>query len=229
MLLRGALLRRGAVVTSAGPIAGWMLAAITALMATPPPAEPSPPAKGPRFTCPDALADGTLVDPHQGDVLAALASGLKAARSTGGAGDPFGRPSDCHRQVRLFCGPDLDGDGDREAIVEVSWWFTEGCAAESREDEAPIATTTFLASKHGTSWRGVATLGAGLSEGPSSRRAYFVRRRRGETAIRVEWSNVVSDSGCALGGYEIFTLRAGSLRRLEAGDSSRICAPCGCH
>ena len=199
-----------------------------------------PPPKPLRFSCAEALADGTLIDPRQAGALAALAAGLRWD-----AGDQFGPPTDCHREVRLFCGPDLDHDGDSEAIVEVSWWFTDSCASGSADGEFLPVTKTFLASRHGAVWRGVAALGVasndesagalapgGLSGGapaaPAVRRLYFVRRPHGETAIRVEWANVASETGCALGGYEIFALRAGVLRKVEASDNSRICAPCGC-
>jgi hypothetical protein len=205
---------------------------------SPPPAPPAP--KPLRFSCPEALADGTLVDPRQAGALAALAAGLKWD-----AGDQFGPPTDCHREVRLICGPDLDHDGDPDAIVEVSWWFTDSCAGAAQDGEFVPVTKTFLASRRGGLWRGVAALGvassdeaagalatgaaAGQSVAPPIRRSYFVRRPRGETAIRVEWSNVASETGCSLGGYEIFALRAGVLRKVEANDNSQICAPCGCN
>ena len=72
-----------------------------------------------RFSCADALADGTLTDPTQEAALVAIAAGLRWKGD-----DPFGPPADCHRAVRLICGPRLDRGGDVEAIVEVSWRFT---------------------------------------------------------------------------------------------------------
>ncbi len=141
--------------------------------------------------------------------------------------DPFGPPADCHRAVRLFCGPDLDRDGDIEAIVEVSWRFTDDCAASQNQsgDFVPV-TKTFVASRHGIVWRGVAPLAITTEDGPSS--VFFVRRRGGATAIRVEWRSAATDSGCAIGRYEVFALRAGTLRRVESGDDSPGCVPCGC-
>ena len=185
-------------------------------------AESAAPAKPVRFSCTEALSDGTLTDPHQEAALIAIAAGLKWKGD-----DPYGPPADCRRTVRLSCGPDLDRDGDAEAIVEVSWRFTDDCAASQNEsgEFVPVAKT-FIASRHGSVWRGIAPLAITTGEGPSS--AFFVKRRSGETAIRVEWRNTANDSGCSIGRYEVFTMRAGTLRRVESGDDSRTCAPCGC-
>lgn len=84
----------------------------------------------------------------------------------------------------------------------------------------------FVASRHGSVWRGVAPLAITTEDGPNS--VFFVRRRGGETAIRVEWRSAATDSGCAIRRYEVFTLRAGTLRRVESGDDSLTCVPCGC-
>ena len=189
----------------------WMMAA--------PAADGAPPPKPLRFNCAEALADGTLVDPGQEASLIAIAAALRWRGD-----DPYGPPADCHRAVRLFCGPDLDRDGDVEAIVEVSWRFTDDCASSQNmsSDFVPV-TKAFLASRHGSVWRGVAPLAITTEDGPSG--VSFVRRRGGETALRVEWKNAANDSGCAIRRYEVFTLRAGTLRRVESGDDSPICVP----
>ena len=175
-----------------------------------------------RFSCAEALADGTLIDPGQAAPLLAIAAGLRWIGD-----DPFGPPADCHRVVRLFCGPDLDHDGDIEAIVAVSWRFTDDCASSQDESSNFVPVTkTFVASRHGAVWRGVAPLAITTEDGPS--RVFFVRRRGGATAIRAEWRSGATDSGCAIGRYEIFTLRAGTLRRVDSGDDSPRCVPCGC-
>jgi hypothetical protein len=205
--------------------------------AAPAGAKPAAAPKPLSFSCAEAMPDGTLVDPHLGEVLAALAASVRWS-----GGDAYGAPTDCHRQVRLFCGPDLDHDGDPDAIVEVSWWFGGTCAPAPADGEITPVTKTFLASKHGAAWRAVAALivtadddTAALSAttgdqsaAPPARRSSFVRRANGETAIRVEWSKATSDTGCALGGYEVFALRKNALHKLEGGDSSRACTPCGC-
>ena len=198
----------------------WLVLPLWAVAASR--AEGSSAARPLRFTCAEALADGTLVDPNQEAPLIAIAAGLRWKGD-----DPFGPPADCHRAVRLFCGPDLDRDGDIEAIVEVRWRFTDDCASSRNEsgDFVPV-TKTFVASRHGAVWRGVAPLAITTDDGPGS--VFFVRRRGGATAIRVEWRNAATDSGCAIGRYEVFTLHAGTLRRVESGDDSPGCVPCGC-
>jgi hypothetical protein len=187
-----------------------------------PAAEGASPPKHLQFSCDEALADGTLIDPGQEGSLIAMAAGLRWKGD-----DPFGPPDHCHRAVRLFCGPDIDRDGDVEAIVEVSWRFTDDCESSQNEsgDFVPV-TKTFVASRHGAVWRAVAPLAITTGGGPGS--AFFVRRRGGATAIRVEWRSAETDSGCAIGRYEVFTLRAGTLRRVESGDDSPGCIPCGC-
>ena len=207
----------------------WLALPLVLSVAVATEADGAPRPKPLRFTCAEALADGTLTDSRQEPALIAIAASLRWKGD-----DPFGAPADCHRAVRLFCGPDLDHDGDVEAIVEVSWRFTDDCAASQNEsgDFVPV-TKTFLASRHGTVWRGVAPLSiTSTDEAPSTSestpRAFFMRRPGGETAIRTEWTSAATDSGCAIGRYEVFVLRAGTLRRLEAGDDSRSCIPCGC-
>jgi len=192
----------------------WLLAA--------PRAGGAPLPKHLRFSCADALADGTLIDSSQEAPLIAIAAALRWKGD-----DPFGPPADCHRAVRLFCGPDLDRDGDVDAIVAVSWRFTDDCASSQNQsgDFVPV-TKTFVVSRHGSTWRGVAPLAITTEDGPGN--SFYVRRRGGETAIRVEWRNAATDSGCATGRYEVFTLRAGTLRRVESGDDSPGCVPCGC-
>jgi len=184
--------------------------------------EGSPRPKPLQFSCAEALSDGTLVEPRQEAALLAVAAALRWKGD-----DPFGPPADCHRAVRLFCGPDLDHDGDVDAIVEVSWRSTDDCASSENEsgDFVPV-TKTFVASRHGSVWRGVAPLAITTDDGPVT--PFFVRRRGGETAIRVEWRSAATDSGCAIGRYEVFALRAGTLRRVDSGDDSRTCVPCGC-
>jgi hypothetical protein len=200
------------------PLAGWpAVAAGTAA------ARPRARADQPiTTTCEDALADGTLTDPGQARGLAALAAQLKWSD-----GDPFGPPGQCHLAVRLRCGPDLDHDGDAEGIVEVTWWQADDCAAAERGGEPAPVTKTFLASRHGSAWRAIAPL-ATASGDEAARRSYFVKRADGRAAVRIEWTVATSDSGCTLGGYEVFTLRAGALRRLERGNRSHACLRCGC-
>jgi hypothetical protein len=200
----------------------WPVLPLCLVAATAAQGAPRPRPRPLHFGCTEALSDGTLIDTRQEAPLIAIAAGLRWQGD-----DPFGPPADCHRTVRLFCGPDLDHDGDIDAIVEVRWRFTDDCASSQSEggDFVPV-TKTFVASRHGSVWRAVAPLAITNEDGPGP--AFFVRRRGGETAIRVEWRSAATDSGCSIGRFQVFALRAGRLHRVESGDDSPACVPCGC-
>ena len=165
-----------------------------------------------------------MTDPGQAEELARLANGLH----WDGA---FGLPSSCHREVRLVCGPDLDGDGDREAIVQVGWWHaTDGnsCSSLNSSDDYWPVTYTFLVARHQSAWRALAALGVGVfgesldSSGPPE----FVRLARGQIGLLVQWANVSSEGGCQIAGYEIYSVRDGVVKKLETRDTSPPCTPC---
>ena len=174
------------------------------------------------FSCGDALDDGTLLDAHQVDVFAALARGLRWGLE---GPPPEGHPT----VVRLICGPDLDGDGDKEAIVVATFPSARDASDDVASIAAPTsATYTWLASKHATTWRAVAPIAFDVSDAPDGQPApVFVRRARGVLAIEVEHKSFAS-AGCHLTTYEVFALVSGALQRLEVGDRSTTCAPCGC-
>jgi len=174
------------------------------------------------FSCGDALDDGTLTDARQSDVFAALARGL---RWGAGAPSPEGRPS----MVRMICGPDLDSDGDREAIIVASFPSAKDASDDLTSIAAPTSSMyTLLASKHATSWRAVAAIAFDVSDEPDGQpSAVFVRRPQGGLAVEVEHDSFAS-SGCRITTYEVFGLVSGALQRLEVGDRSTACAPCGC-
>src|SRR5438132_895748 len=136
------------------------------------------------FECGDALEDGTLVDEKQGDVLARL--GAKARWLVGDPPPPDTRP----RTVRLFCGPDLDGDGDREALAELT--FADAGSEEqgmSVSGDSLGTTYSLLVSKHGPPWRAVAGVAVDLSGGPGAgRAAVFVRRPAGRWGVEARRS-----------------------------------------
>jgi len=174
------------------------------------------------FNCGDALDDGTVRDARQRGAFAALARGL-------GWGDdrpaPEGEPSG----VRLICGPDLDGDGDKEAIVVVSFPAAKDVSDDVSSLAAPASNTyTLLASKRAAAWRAVAPIAFDVSDDPEGEpETVFVRHGRGVVAIEVEHRSFAS-SGCRIITYELFALLSGALQRLEVGDRSVPCAPCGC-
>jgi hypothetical protein len=189
--------------------------------------------KAPRpvaFECADALDDGTLVDDRQADAIARLAGGTRW---------PVAEPPPAvarPRGVRLYCGPDLDGDGDREALAEVTYLTAaDGDSPSGGEaDVTPIdgapASYWFLVSKHGLTWRAIAGLAVELGGAPEDvgRSAIFVRRPAGKWGVEVERRGGPAQAGCHLAGYEIFELHAGVLRSVKAGDRSTACVPCGC-
>ena len=177
------------------------------------------------FECADALEDGTLVDERQGEVLARLAPKARWLE-----GEP--PPADVRpRSVRLFCGPDLDGDGDREALVDLT--FVDTAAQDegmSVAGDGSGTTYSLLVSKHGAVWRAVAGVAVDPAGGAGTgRAAVFVRRPAGRWGIEARRSGGGSEHDCRIAGFEIFELQAGgTLRSVKAGDRSVTCLPCGC-
>ena len=179
-----------------------------------------------RVSCPEALADGSLADAGAAPALAALAAGLRWGEAGRAA------PSACHREVRLHCGPDLDRDGDPEAIVEITSRDVadgEGCdEASAASGAGPPATVryTFLVSRRGATWRAVAPLAVAEDDsGGGAPAASFVRQGR-KLAVRVD--RRVAEGACQVRGYELYELRAGVLHSVGSGDASAACVPCGC-
>lgn len=205
----------------------WLGATSFAVAAAP----AGPKARPTRFVplhvpCPEALEDGTPLDPHLAETLRSLATAVPWTRADG-------PPSTCHPTVKLTCGPDLDGDGDAEAIVQLQGWTAVDdtpCADLRPTDDHWMVTHTFLATRHGEAWRIVARLDAGLgaADEPDARRASFAKRIGGRPVVRVDWTSLTTESGCRIAGYEILELRGGALRRLELGDNSRTCQLCDC-
>lgn len=171
------------------------------------------------FTCADALDDGTLLDGSQAANLTKLARTL----TWPDLGPP---PPLAPRDVRVFCGPDVDGDGERDAIVRLS--FDNPDTNESALDAEQLSYT-WLASKHGASWRALGRLSADVTgDRDIEQSVNFVRRGSGQYAIEIERSSFASETGCRITGYEILAWRAGALATVEAGDRSPKCTPCGC-
>jgi hypothetical protein len=182
------------------------------------------------FECAEALDDGTLVDEREGEAIVRLAP---TTRWPVAEPPPTGPRA---HGVRLYCGPDLDGDGDREGLAEITY-LTGGDGDRTSSGEAdatPIdgapARYWLLLSKHGATWRAIAGLAVDLGDAPAEagRSALFVRRPGGKWGVEVERRGGPSQAGCHLAGYEIFELHAGVLRGVKAGDRSTACLPCGC-
>ena len=171
------------------------------------------------FACDEALEDGTLVDASQEARLTELTRQMKWPE----LGAPPALPP---RDVRLYCGPDIDGDGVRDAIVRLS--FDDPEAAASEIDGSQLSYT-WLASKGGGTWRALGRLSAELTgDRDVQQQIAFVRRGAGRYAIEIERSSYASETGCRITGYEVFAWRDGALATVEAGDRSPRCAPCGC-
>jgi len=179
--------------------------------------------------CPEALSDGSLVDARLGEVLASLAGGIKWDAAGGGA------PTRCRREVKLHCGPDLDHDGDQEAIAEIASLDVgdgQSCdsASASGEQTPVVMRHFFLVSRHQSSWRAAGRLAVNVDDGggdPARPSAYFVRQSGGKYGVRVD--SYAAHGACEVGGYEVFALRGGLLVNVARGDLSAPCVPCGCH
>jgi hypothetical protein len=226
--------RRSKAAPAATLVGMAMLVALPALALASgaPPGSPSPPnhedrksrkaARKPppaHFSCADALDDGTVVDAAQAPNMTKLVRQLTWPE-IGPA------PELPPRDIRIFCGPDIDGDGDRDAIVRVSFDNPESSASEI---DGALITYTVLASKHASAWRALGPLTADITGDHDVQQSVtFVRRPSGPWAVEVERSSFASETGCRITGYEVFAWRAGVLATVEAGDRSPACAPCGC-
>jgi hypothetical protein len=164
------------------------------------------------FPCPEARADGSVVDPRAQLALLALAHTLKW-------NDDYGFP-DCHRRVLLQCGPDIDGDGQQEAIVRIEGYVLlngKSCKRISdSNDYWPVAKTFFASGRPG-GWRNAQMLGADIvgDQQVQTTGAGFVRRRDGRVAI--EFSTYSFDGGNGCGGTNrvIYRPERGKLRIVE--------------
>ena len=206
------------VAGAAGPTTGARAAARGHSAPKSAPRSPAPAT----FECADALDDGTLVDERQVEVLARLAAGAHWLVGEPPRGDL--RP----RGVRLFCGPDLDGDGDREAEVELHY-DNPGSDDDAMSSDSAGVVYSMLVSKHGPTWRAVAGVAVDLGGGPEAGRgATFVHRPGGHWGVEARRSSGGSEHDCRIAGYEIFELHANVLRSVKTGDRSVTCLPCGC-
>jgi hypothetical protein len=170
--------------------------------------------------CAEAGADGKPIDPRIDEELSTAARQLKW--------DSYGPPKPCHRRVQLACGPDVDGDGQPEAIVHITWrTLLNGTTCRTIRDSNDYWDTgvTFLVSGRAGKWRAVGPLGIDIEGDQQDEHssAWFVRRRDGELAIRASTTNVSSDTMCTIGSYTVWRLRNGKLVALETGDNSEPC------
>ena len=172
--------------------------------------------------CPEVAAGGKLRDPRLERDLSALAHKINFESD-------YGPPDDCHRRVTLSCGPDIDGDGDKESIVQIKWRSVlngQTCGTIRDSNDYWETAVTFLISGRAGKWRAVGSLGIDI-EGDQQdmhTHASFVRRRNGELAVQSTTTNVASDTMCEFGHYVLWRLKNGELREIERGDASPPCA-----
>jgi hypothetical protein len=169
--------------------------------------------------CPVPGMDGVVRDPARAAQLSALARKLKWQ-------DDYGPPRECQREVRLTCGPDLDGDGEPESIVRVGWHaLLNGSTCDDKSHEYWRTAKLFLVTGRPGSFRALAPLAIDIDGDQQAMRssAYFVRLRDGRSGVRTETLNEAADTGCDLGEYNVYALEHGKLRGLENGDDSPPC------
>jgi hypothetical protein len=171
--------------------------------------------------CPEAGPNGKLVDARFERELSEQAAKLNPQGE-------YGPPKDCHRQVSLFCGPDLDGDGTSESIVKIKWRTLlneRTCRTIRDSNDYWDTAVTFLVSGRAGKWKAIAPLGIDIEGDQQDMHtsAWFVRQRDGALAVRSTTTNVSSDTMCEFGDYVVWGLRHGQLRKLESGEVPRQC------
>ncbi len=170
--------------------------------------------------CPEAGPAGVVGDGRLEDDLSGLARRFKW--------EAYGPPTTCHRRVQLACGPDIDGDGQPESIVHITWrTLLNGRNCRTIRDDNDYWDTgvTFLISGRAHAWRAVAPFGIDIEGDQQDMHssAYFVRHRGGEILVRSSTSNVASDTMCTMSHYTTWRLGHGKLRSVEEGDDSPPC------
>jgi hypothetical protein len=171
--------------------------------------------------CPKVGPDGKPVRARLEEELSAVARSLKWDSD-------YGPPTSCHRRLELVCGPDIDGDGQPEAIVHITWrTVLNGRTCRTIRDDNDYWDTgvTLLVSGRLGKWRAVAPLGVDIAgdQQVKESNAWFMRRRDGEIVVRSSWTNVASDTTCRFGQYTIWRLIEGKLVALETVDDSWPC------
>jgi len=133
--------------------------------------------------------------------------------------DGYGPLTTCGRKVRLACGPDLDGDGLPEAIVEVTWKVMLNgrmCATVRDNNDYWTAKRFFLISGNAQEQKAVAALEHESEEFPGSNgSAWFVRLRDGRAGVATSHVSEASDSGCESGATIRYAMEHGGLREME--------------
>jgi hypothetical protein len=135
----------------------------------------------------------------------------------------YGKTGDCQRTVRVTCGPDLDGDGAPEFIVDAQWWLLidgqKRCAPEIDTNSRWQITHLFLATRKEGRWIGLAPLAWASEEYPEAviSDAYFVGPPAGQAAVYVSEINYSPDEGTQSTTFRTFEFQKGKLREVARG------------
>jgi YARHG domain len=171
--------------------------------------------------CPPPWGDGEVRDPALANNLSAL------ARKLTWEDDGYGAPTPCGRKVVLTCGPDLDGDGLPEAIVQVTWRVLlndRTCKTIRDRDDYWNVTRLLLVSGNPQKVRAVASLGRQSDEfAGTGASASFVRLRDGRAGVESSYFSEASDSGCVSGETNVFAMERGKLRKVETRSDEPPC------
>jgi hypothetical protein len=132
------------------------------------------------------------------------------------------------KAVRVDCGPDLDGDGDPEAVVTLTRPY-DGPPGDGHADPESI-DLIFLASRHGSKWRAVVPLGIDGSipgiEGSTGTSVQFVTLVDGRPALAIRRTGGGGgDCDCDSESTSVATLEHGQLQARGTFETGR---PCEC-
>jgi hypothetical protein len=148
---------------------------------------------------------------------------LNAAEASLNWDDDYGGPGNCHRELRITCGPDLDGDGSPEFIVRDDWVVllngVDRCSAIRDGNDYWPVTRIFLVRSMAQGLTVVAPLARAVVGDQQSETAdaWFVQRPKGGVGIYVTKTAQASDTGCEHGGFRILKLENGKLHEVASG------------
>jgi hypothetical protein len=166
--------------------------------------------------CPGSATDVLVPDARQIKQLIAAEASLRW-------GDDYGAPGDCHRKLRVVCGPDLDGDGAPELIVRDDWAVlingVDHCSAIRDDNDFWPITRIFLVRSTARGLTAVALLARAIigDQQNETAEAWFVQRPNRKVGVYVTETAEASDTGCEDGSFTIFELTNGKLREVARG------------
>ena len=148
---------------------------------------------------------------------------LSAAEASLHWDDDYGGPGNCHRELRITCGPDLDGDGSPEFIVRDDWAVllngVDRCSAIRDGNDFWPVTRIFLVRSMAHGLTAVAPLAHAVVGDQQSETAdaWFVERPKGRVGIYVTETAQNGETGCENGGFRILEFENGKLHDVASG------------